>query len=182
YYDEEALLRSGRGTKDWNFYRYPEALLIAAEAIVADGSVNAEAAGYLAKVKARASTTGKSEAAFVAELLTLSKEKFIEECWTERLREFPLEFKMWDDIIRTKKFPVISETVKGSVTYVNLIGAQTAQVLHLKKVTCYGRFQRMNVSEIQNSRKTKVTNNTFNTYNRGFHAGSPYFFQLPVRQ
>lgn len=124
YYDEDALLNSGRGTKDWNFYRYPEALLIAAEAMVAAGSVNAEAAGYLATVKARANTTGKTVATITSELLTLSKEKFIEECWNERLREFPLEFKMWDDIIRTKKFPVISNTVKGSVTWVNLIGAQ----------------------------------------------------------
>jgi hypothetical protein len=124
YYDEDALLNSGRGTKDWNFYRYPEALLIAAEAIVAAGSVNAEAAGYLANVKARANTTGKTVATFTSELLALSKEKFIEECWNERLREFPLEFKMWDDIVRTKKFPVISPTVKGEITWVNLIGAQ----------------------------------------------------------
>ena len=124
FYDETALLTSGRGTKDWNFYRYPEALLIAAEAIVAGGSVNAEAAGYLARVKHRANTTGKSLAAIAAEVQALSKEKFIEECWNERLREFPLEFKMWDDILRTKKFPVISTTTKGSISYVNLIGAQ----------------------------------------------------------
>lgn len=154
YYDEEALLRSGRGTKDWNFYRYPEALLIAAEAIVADGSVNAEAAGYLAKVKARASTTGKSEAAFVAELLTLSNEKFIEECWTERLREFPLEFKMWDDIIRTKKFPVISETVKGSVTYVNLIGAQNGSGATFKESDLLWP-----ISEDERQRNPKLTQN-----------------------
>jgi len=124
YYDEAALLTSGRGTKDWNFYRYPEALLIAAEAIVSAGSVNAEAAGYLANVKMRANTTGKTVATITSELLALSKEKFIEECWNERLREFPLEFKMWDDIVRTRKFPVISPTVKGAVTWVNLIGAQ----------------------------------------------------------
>ena len=117
-------MNSGRGTKDWNFYRYPEALLIAAEAIVAAGSVNAEAAGYLANVKARANTKGKTVATFTSELLALSKEKFIEECWNERLREFPLEFKMWDDIVRTKKFPVISPTLKGEITWVNLIGAQ----------------------------------------------------------
>lgn len=124
YYDENALLTTGRGTKDWNFYRYPEALLIAAEGIVAAGSVNAEAAGYLARVKARASTTGKTVAAYTTELSALTKDKFIEECWNERLRELPLEFKMWDDIVRTRKFPVISNTVKGSVTWVNLIGAQ----------------------------------------------------------
>lgn len=124
FYDEDALLTTGRGTKDWNLYRYPEALLIAAEALVNASGVSDEAAGYLATVKQRANTTGKSVASFKGELLALSKDKFIEECWKERLREFPLEFKMWDDILRTKKFPVISTTTKGTITFVNLIGAQ----------------------------------------------------------
>jgi len=124
FYDEQATLETGRGTKDWNLYRYPEALLIAAEAIAAGGSVTAEAAGYLAQVKVRANTTGKTLATFTSELQSLTKDQFIEECWKERLREFPLEFKMWDDIIRTKKFPVISSTSKGGVTFVNLVGAQ----------------------------------------------------------
>lgn len=122
FYDEEALLSTGRGTKDWNLYRYPEALLIAAEAI-ANSAVTEEAANYLAMVKARATTSGKTIADYKIELMALSKEKFIEECWKERLREFPLEFKMWDDILRTKKFPVISNTTKGAVSFVNLIGA-----------------------------------------------------------
>ncbi len=45
---------------------------------------------------------------------------------TERLREFPLEFKIWDDCLRTGKFPVISSTEKGKVTYVDLVGAKNA--------------------------------------------------------
>jgi len=124
FYDEDALLTTGRGTKDWNLYRYPEALLIAAEALANTTGVSDEAAGYLAAVKQRANTTGKSVATIKGELLALSKDSFIEECWKERLREFPLEFKMWDDIVRTKKFPVISNTTKGAITFVNLIGAQ----------------------------------------------------------
>ena len=125
FYDEDALLNTGRGTKDWNFYRYAEALLIAAEATARAGNaVTAEAAGYLGRVKARASTTGKTAEQFAAELQGLSVDAFVEEVWTERLRELPLEFKMWDDILRTRKFPVISTTTKGAVTYVNLIGAQ----------------------------------------------------------
>ncbi|MCD7713042.1 MAG: RagB/SusD family nutrient uptake outer membrane protein, partial [Firmicutes bacterium] len=43
--------------------------------------------------------------------------------WIERLREFPLEFKIWDDYTRTGMFPSISETTPGEVTFVNLIGA-----------------------------------------------------------
>jgi excinuclease ABC subunit A len=52
------------------------------------------------------------------------KQAFIEACWTERLREMPLEMKMWDLCVRTGKFPNISETVKGQVTYETLIGAK----------------------------------------------------------
>lgn len=124
YFDEEALLTTGRGTKDWNFYRYSEALLIAAEAIAKSSGVSAEAAGYLAQIKARADMNGKTVAAYTSELQGLSVDKFVEECWTERLRELPLEFKMWDDCLRTGKFPVISKTEKGKVVYQNLIGAQ----------------------------------------------------------
>lgn len=126
FVDEEALLRSGKATKDWNLYRYPEALLIAAEGIAKSTGVNAEAAGYLAQVKARANTEGKTVAAFTAELQTLSADNFVKECWKERLREFPLEFKMWDDIVRTKMFPVISTTEAGKVDFVPLIGAKNA--------------------------------------------------------
>lgn len=92
--------------------------------IVAEYGVTDDAAGYLADVKARASTTGKTAASFKTELLAYSTASFIEECCKERLREFPLEFKMWDDIIRTKKFPVISTTTKGTITFENLIGSK----------------------------------------------------------
>lgn len=124
YFDETALLTTGRGTKDWNIYRYAEALLTAAEAIVRSGNaVNAEAAGYLAQIKARADVNGKTVAQYTTELQGLSAQQFVEACWTERLRELPLEFKMWDDCLRTKKFPVISTTQKGVVTYQDLVGA-----------------------------------------------------------
>lgn len=126
FYDEDALLNSGRSTKDRDFFRYAEALLDGAEAIAQSQGVTAEAAGYLAQVKARANMEGKSASDIAADLQKLGKEAFIEECWNERLREFPFEFKIWDDCLRTKKFPVISKTVKGQVQYVDLVGAQNA--------------------------------------------------------
>ena len=126
YYDEDALLTSGKATKDWNFYRLSEAYLDYAEAIAQTEGVTDEAASYLAKIQARANTEGKTEAQIKTNLLALSKESFIETCWTERIREFPLEFKIWDDCVRTMKFPVISTTEKGKVSYVGLIGAQNA--------------------------------------------------------
>ncbi|MDD2436708.1 MAG: RagB/SusD family nutrient uptake outer membrane protein [Massilibacteroides sp.] len=126
WYDEEALLSSGRSTKDRDLFRYAEALLDAAESIAQSQGVTAEAAGYLAQIKARANMEGKTAAEISSDLQSLSKQAFIEECWTERLREFPLEFKIWDDCLRTKKFPVISTTEKGKVTYVDLVGAKNA--------------------------------------------------------
>ena len=126
YYDEDAVLSTGNGTKDWNFYRLAEAYLDYAESIVQTDGVTNEAAGYLAQVQVRANTEGQTESEIKAGLLSLSKQDFIEACWTERIREFPLEFKIWDDCVRTMKFPVISETEQGNVTYVDLIGAENA--------------------------------------------------------
>lgn len=124
FYDENALLNTGRGTKDWNIYRYAEALLIAAEAIARSSGVTGEAAGYLAQIKARADINGKSVAAYTSELSGLPEDQFVQEVWKERLRELPLEFKMWDDCLRTGMFPVISETQKGVVDFVPLVGAK----------------------------------------------------------
>lgn len=122
YFDQEAMEVTGRGTKDWNLYRYAETLLDAAEAIAQTTGVTSEAAGYLAQIQSRA--LGKTVAELTTQLQSLSKEDFIHTCWTERLREFPLEFKIWDDCVRTGMFPNISNTMhSGQVTYVNLVGA-----------------------------------------------------------
>lgn len=123
YFDEVAMLETGRGTKDFNIYRYSQVLLIAAEAIAQSTGVNSEAAGYLAQVKARASLTGKTVAEFETELTSLNKDDFIKEVWAEKIKELPLEFKLWDDIIRTRQYPQFSAGDKGSVSFVNVIGA-----------------------------------------------------------
>jgi hypothetical protein len=124
YYDEEALLTTGLATKDWNFYRYAEALLSGAEAMAQSEGVTAEAAGCLAQIKARADMHGKTAEQYAAELKNLSKDDFVKECWKERLREFPLEFKIWDDCTRTKMFPEVSETEAGKIDFVPLVGAK----------------------------------------------------------
>jgi hypothetical protein len=125
YYLQEAALANGTGSadKDWNFYRYAEALLIGAEAVAQSTGVTAEAAGWLAQVKARADMGGKTVEAYTTELQALGKDAFVDEVLTERLREFPVEYKLWDDCLRTQRFPNISETVKGQVTWVPLVGA-----------------------------------------------------------
>lgn len=133
YYDEEAMLHTRKATKDWNIYRYAEALLDAAESIAQSSGVTAEAAGYLAQVQARANMEGKTKEAIAVDLQKLGKEAFIQACWTERLREMPLEFKMWDLCIRTGMFPNISETTPGQVTYVPLVGAKNASGATIKE-------------------------------------------------
>lgn len=154
YFDEEACLTTGQGTKDWNFYRYAEALLDGAEAIAQSTGVTAEAAGYLAQIQARANMDGKTADQIAADLQKLSKQAFIETCWTERLREFPLEYKIWDDCVRTGKFPVISATIPGKVEYVNLVGAKNASGATFKETDL---LWPVSVNEIQ--RNPSLTQN-----------------------
>lgn len=124
YYCEESCLYDGVGSKDWNIYRYAEVLLNYAECCAQTEGVTADAAKYLAEIQARANMDGKTVADLQTSLQALSKEKFIEACWTERIKEFPLEFKLWDQCLRTQKYPVIKGA--DNVTYVTLVGAKTA--------------------------------------------------------
>ena len=123
YLDEEAMFETGVSGRNFPIFRYAEVLLVAAEAIAQSEGVTAEAVGYLADVRARAYTKSTKEE-IVSSLSGLSKEAFIEEVWTERLRELMLEFKIWDDIQRTRKYPTTTASNKGKVTYVNVVGAK----------------------------------------------------------
>lgn len=121
YHNTAALFETNRGDKDVNLYRFAEVLLIAAEAVARTEGVTAEAVNYLAEVRSRAYwETDRSE--IEAELSALSVQDFVEEVWTERLREFSLEFKLWFDIQRTRQYPVTTEGNEGVVHYVNVVG------------------------------------------------------------
>ena len=108
----------------------------------------------MAQVKARANMEGKDVSTIASELQRLGKQAFIEECWKERLREFPLEMKIWDDCVRTGKFPQISATNKGEVTYVDLIGAKNGSGATFKATDLYWPIP---VNEIQ--RNPNLTQN-----------------------
>lgn len=153
WFEEKAVLETKIGTKDWNFYRYAEALLSAAEAIAQSEGVTADAVKYLAMVQARSNMEGKTVAEISATLPT-DKQAFIEACWTERLRELPLEMKLWDLCVRTGKFPNISTTVKGQVTYEPLIGAKNGSDATFKPTDLYWPIP---INEIQ--RNPKLTQN-----------------------
>jgi starch-binding outer membrane protein, SusD/RagB family len=122
WYDETALFTSGNSGKDVAIYTYSDVLLIAAEAIAQSAGVNAEAAGYLAQVRARA--YWKQDMADIAnDLDDLGTQAFVEEVLTERNRELVFEFKTWFDVLRTKRYPQTNEANPGEVTYVNVEGA-----------------------------------------------------------
>lgn len=122
WWEETALTQTQRAEKDVNVYRLAEMYLTAAEALVeTGGSVTAEAAGYLATIQARASLN-KNYETIKSELLTLSKEAFVNEVLTERIREMMFEAKIWRDIARTRKYPALDTA--GKFTFVPLIGAK----------------------------------------------------------
>ncbi len=155
WYDKEAILNTGVGTKDWNLYRYAETLLSAAECIAQTSGVTSDAANYLAEVKERADMNGRSASEIAAELQGYGKQAFIEECWKERLREMPLEMKLWDLCVRINKFPDISSTNQGQVTFVDLIGAKNGSGATFKDTDLYWPIP---VNEIQ--RNPNLTQNT----------------------
>lgn len=121
WHDDEALFETGRAGKDVAVYRYAEVLLIAAEAIARSEGVTSEAVGYLADVRNRAYWE-TDRADIVSELSGLSEQAFVEEVWKERLRELPLEYRIWNDIQRTRKYPLTDENNPGEVTFVDVVG------------------------------------------------------------
>jgi hypothetical protein len=120
WFEEEALLDTRRSAKDQVHYRLAEIYLIAAEAIAQTDGVTDEAVEYLAEIEARASLN-KTKEQIKDELLTLSKDEFIQEVWTEKIREFIFENKIWNDITRTRMYPTV---IDKRFTFVDLIGAQ----------------------------------------------------------
>lgn len=89
-------------------FRYSEVLLIAAEGYARVGNDNA-ARSYINQVRTRAGLDG----------LTCSGEQLVNAILTERLHEFPLEFKIWDDIRRTRLYPQASEK-EGELNWISL--------------------------------------------------------------
>jgi hypothetical protein len=153
WYEENAALNTGYCDKDFTIYRYAEVLLIAAEAIAQSEGVTAEAVRYLADVRARA-YTGTPRAEIETALSGLSKDAFLQEVWIERMRELVFEFRIWDDICRTRLYPLTSAANPGKATFVNVIGAvnpwgQTFQEKHLLFPLSANEVQR-NPSLVQN--------------------------------
>lgn len=122
WHEDAAVFETGVGSNNLHALRYPLVLLIAAKAIARTEGVTSEAVGYLADVRDRAYWQ-TDRTVIVNQLSGLSEQEFVEEVWKERLRELALEFKVWDDVRRTRQYPTSSEDNPGEVEFVNVIGA-----------------------------------------------------------
>ncbi|NAS12295.1 RagB/SusD family nutrient uptake outer membrane protein [Poritiphilus flavus] len=148
--DEEPFFNSAQSSQNLRVYSYPEALLIAAEAIARSEGVTAEAVDYLTQVRARAYWTTDPET-IRAGLAVLSVGDFVEEVWKERNRELIFDQKLWFDMVRTRLYPA---GANGDVTFINLVGAQntfgqTFQEKHLLLPISISEMQR-NPELVQN--------------------------------
>ncbi|MFT3903800.1 MAG: RagB/SusD family nutrient uptake outer membrane protein [Niabella sp.] len=89
--------------------RYAEILLIAAEGLARTGQ-ESEARGYLNQVRKRAGLADE----------TASGDALVQAILTERFHEFPLEFKIWDDIRRTRLYPEADGMNSGKLKWTPL--------------------------------------------------------------
>ncbi|HMR84940.1 MAG TPA: RagB/SusD family nutrient uptake outer membrane protein [Niabella sp.] len=112
WFDEGSLKNGRDGDYNMPMIRYAEILLIAAEGLARTG-LEPEARGYLNQVRKRAGLPDESAAG----------NALIQAILTERFHEFPLEFKIWDDIRRTRLYPEADGAQSGKLKWVALASA-----------------------------------------------------------
>ncbi|MDR0422308.1 MAG: RagB/SusD family nutrient uptake outer membrane protein, partial [Proteiniphilum sp.] len=113
WYDEAALIGGRNGDYNMPMFRYAEVLLIAAEGYAQTGE-NTKARDYLNQVRKRAGLEDETAAA---------GEALVKIILTERFHEFPLEFKIWDDIRRTRLYPEADGVESGNLKWTSLESA-----------------------------------------------------------
>lgn len=111
--DENALKTGKDGDYNMPTFRYAEVLLIAAEGLARTGK-EGEARTYLNQVRKRAGLADE----------TAAGDALIQSILTERFHEFPLEFKIWDDIRRTRLYPEADGNQSGKLKWVALATAR----------------------------------------------------------
>ncbi len=122
WFDSNAMGVTGKSFRAGSIYRYPDVMLMTAEAIAESEGVTQEAVNYLTTVRRRA-YVNTSTAVIQNSLKSLSKQKFVEEVWLERMRELPFEMTIWPDIQRTRKYPITSKSSRGKALFVDVVGA-----------------------------------------------------------
>ena len=114
WFDEASLINGRNGDYNMPIFRYAEVLLIAAEGLARTGK-DEEARKYLNQVRKRAGVADE----------TASGDALVQSILTERFHEFPLEFKIWDDIRRTLLYPEADGSQSGKLEWVKL---ETAKI------------------------------------------------------
>lgn len=120
WFDDYSMINSVGTSLNFPVFRLSEVYLIAAEALLMQSSPNAaKAKEYLEVVRKRAFTVnGVLDPNYsVPATITIS------DILTERLHEFPLELKVWDDIRRNHLYPQV-QTDK-SLKWVDIANAET---------------------------------------------------------
>lgn len=95
WFEEKAITDGTSGDNNIPTMRYAEVLLIAAEGYARTGETP-KAEALLNQVRKRAGLPNYSAAV---------NGDLVKAILTERLHEFPVEFKIWDDIRRTRLYP-----------------------------------------------------------------------------
>lgn len=112
FFDKNAIDAAGQSGLNWTIYRYPDVLLMYAEAqAMADGTPNQDSFDALNAVRVRADLSPFTDADI---------HKFLKAVWDERYFELCFENKMWFDMLRTR---LIRDDISGD--YVNFIGYTT---------------------------------------------------------
>ncbi|MFC4673304.1 RagB/SusD family nutrient uptake outer membrane protein [Dysgonomonas termitidis] len=117
WFDETSLKTGKDGDYNMPTFRYAEVLLIAAEGLARTGKEGDAAGGarfYLNQVRTRAGIPNE----------TATGDALIQSILTERFHEFPLEFKIWDDIRRTRLYPEEDGMNSGKLKWVALESAK----------------------------------------------------------
>ncbi|WP_298652826.1 RagB/SusD family nutrient uptake outer membrane protein [uncultured Proteiniphilum sp.] len=109
WFDESSLTNGRDGDNNMPIFRYAEVLLIAAEGLARTGN-EGDARGYLNQVRRRAGLADE----------TASGDALVQSILTERFHEFPLEFKIWDDI---RRYPEADGMQSGRLKWVPLATA-----------------------------------------------------------
>jgi hypothetical protein len=112
WFDEGSLINGRNGDYNMPIFRYSEVLLIAAEGFARTGQ-EAEARTYLNQVRRRAGLADE----------TSTGNALVQSILTERFHEFPLEFKIWDDIRRTRLYPEADGMQSGRLKWTPLASA-----------------------------------------------------------
>lgn len=112
WFDEGSLINGRNGDYNMPIFRYAEVLLIAAEGLARTGN-EGDARTYLNQVRKRAGLADE----------TATGDALIQSILTERFHELALEFKIWDDIRRTRLYPEADGSQSGRLKWVPLATA-----------------------------------------------------------